>query len=126
MWSRIQHIVYDQRGSMAPLGIGLFFFSLVFGITAVSATSMFVFQKRLTTLAESTALFVAAGTGDAASFLATIGGTKLEGAVLDTSIDADQRTVVAKVCATWRAPVVTLSSFAKTQICSHASARAGN
>ena len=122
MWSRIQHIVYDQRGSMAPLGIGLFFFSLVFGITAVSATSMFVFQKRLTTLAESTALFVAAGTGDAASFLATIGGTKLE----DTSIDADQRTVVAKVCATWRAPVVTLRSFAKTQICSHASARAGN
>ena len=122
---RRQKLLSDESGSIAPLGIGLFLFSLVFSLTSVSAVSMFIFQKRLTTLAESTALFVAGGNGEAADFLKLTGQHKFESLQLATNISADQATVIAKACSIWRAPVVTVGDFAKINICAQAAARVG-
>ena len=122
---RMRRLISNDVGSIAPLGIGLFLFSLIFTLTTVSAVSMFIFQKRLTTLAESTALFVAGGNGEAPDFLNLTGKPTLESLQLATNISADQATVIVKACATWKAPVVTVGDFAKTNICSQAAARIG-
>ena len=116
----------NESGSIAPLGIGLFLFSLIFCLTTVSATSIFIFQKRITSIAESDALFVASGNGDSSDFLDAVGSLNFEELTLADSLSLDQITTVAKACATWRAPIVTVGEFAKVQICSTASARSEN
>ena len=123
---RMQKQLINEAGSIAPLGIGLFLFSLIFSLTTVSAVSMFIFQKRLTTLAESTALFVAGGNGESDDFLNLTGKTKFESLQLATRLAADQTTVMAKACAIWRAPVVTVDDFSKANICAQANARVGD
>ena len=122
---RLHKLLGNEAGSIAPLGIGLFLFSLIFSLTTVSAVSMFIFQKRLTTLAESTAIFVAGGNGEAADFLKLTGKPNFESLQLATNTAADQATVMAKACAMWRAPVVTVGDFANTNICAQAAARIG-
>lgn len=124
--SNFRETLIQEHGSIAPLGIGMFLFSLIFSLTAVSATSMFIFQKRLTSLAESTAVYVASGIGDADSFLTALGKPNLLGLKISTLLDSDEVTVVAKVCALWNAPVVTVGEFARREICSHAAARSSN
>lgn len=119
-------ILSQENGSIAPLGIGMFLFSLIFSLTSVSATSMFIFQKKLTSLAESTAIYVASGNGNADDFFTAIGNPNLQGLKVSSSLDSDEVTVVAKVCALWIAPVVTVGEFARREICTHASARAAN
>jgi hypothetical protein len=116
----------NEAGSIAPLGIGLFLFSLIFSLTTVSAVSMFIFQKRMTTLAESTAIFVAGGNGEVADFLNLTGMPSFESLQLATTTAADQTTVIANACAAWRAPVVTVGDFAQTKICAQAAARVGD
>jgi hypothetical protein len=124
-WLRLKKEVSNEAGSIAPLGIGLFLFSLIFCLTTVSAVSIFIFQKRLTTLAESTAIFVAGDNGEAADFLNLTGKPNFDSLQLATNTAADQATVMAKACAIWRAPVVTVGDFAKTNICAQAAARVG-
>jgi len=125
-WLRMRKVLSNDVGSIAPLGIGLFLFSLIFSLTTVSAVSMFIFQKRLTTSAESTALFVAGGNGESDDFLNLTGKTKFESLQLATRLAADQTTVMAKACAIWRAPVVTVDDFSKANICAQANARVGD
>lgn len=125
-FSNIQKMLGPEAGSIAPLGIGMFLFSLIFALTAVSATSIFIFQKRLTNLAESTALYVASGNGNADAFLTANGGSNLEGLKISSSLDSDDVTVIAKACAFWSAPFVTVGEFAKREICAHAAARAAD
>lgn len=119
-------LLRDQRGSIAPLGIGLFIFSIAFSFTLISASSMFIFQKRLTTFAESTAIFVASGQGDSVNFLEQVGVPKFEQLRVSDNLAADSVTVVVSVCALWRPPIVTVDEFTKREVCSHASARSGN
>lgn len=115
----------DETGSIAPLGIGLFLFSLIFSFSTVGATSLFIFQKRLTNVAESIALYVASGNGESTDFLDSVGKLNFEDLRVANSIAADQVTTVVKVCANWRPPIVTLGEFSKIQICSTGSARSG-
>jgi hypothetical protein len=115
----------DEAGSIAPLGIGLFLFSLIFSLTTVSATSMFIFQKRLNNVAESIALYVASGNGESVDFLNSVGSLNFEDLRVANSLAADQLTTVVKACAKWRAPIVTIGEFSTRQICSTGSARSG-
>lgn len=115
-----------ETGSIAPLGLGLFLFSLIFSYTTLSATSMFIFQKRLTSVAESVALFVASGNGEGADFLNSVGSLNFEDLKVANSLAPDQLTTIVKACANWRAPIVTVGEFSKRQICSTGSARAGS
>lgn len=112
-----------ETGSIAPLGIGIFLFSIVFSFTTVSATSMFIFQKRLTSVAESVALFVASGRGESSDFLNSVGALNFEELKVAYSLAPDQVTTVVKACAIWRAPIVTVVEFSKRQTCSTGSAR---
>lgn len=117
--------ITDERGSIAPLGLGLFLFSLIFSFTTVSATSIFIFQKRLTNVAESAALFVASDKGESANFLSAVGALNLDGLRVTNWLEDDQTTTSVKACANWRAPIVTVGDFSRLQICSTGSARAG-
>ena len=119
------HRFSDETGSIAPLGIGLFLFSLIFSLTTVSATSMFIFQKRLTNVAESVALYVASGNGESADFLSSVGALNFDDLRVSTSPAADEVTTVVKACAKWRAPIVTIGEFSGMRICSTGSARSG-
>ena len=124
--STIKSVLHHEEGSLAPLGVGMFLFSLIFSLTAVSATSMFIFQKRLTSMAESIAIYVASANGDANTFLATAGTQNLVELKVSSFLESDEVTVVANVCALWSAPVVTVVEFAKLEICTHAAARAAD
>lgn len=117
--------VTDERGSIAPLGLGLFLFSLIFSFTTVSATSIFIFQKRLSNVAESAALFVASEKGESADFLKSVGSLDLDGLWVTNWLEVDLLTTTVKACANWRAPIVTVGDFSRLQICSTGSARSG-
>jgi hypothetical protein len=116
---------FADTGSIAPLGLGLFLFSLIFCLTTVGATSLFIFQKRLTSLAESSALYVASGYGESADFLNSVGSLNFDDLRVVNSLAADELTTVVKACATWHAPLITLGEFSKLKICSTGLARSG-
>jgi hypothetical protein len=86
------------------------------------ASTLFIFQKRLTNLAESAAL--AAATGEAAvDFVSQVPGLEFFGLTVQQLTDRDDVTVEVKICAMWQSPIQVLKLFKPTQICSHASAR---
>ena len=111
-----------EQGSIAPLAIGLALISLATVIAVTMASTLFIFQKRLTNLAEASAL--AAANGEAAvDFVAQVPGLELEGLTVQQTTATDEITIDVRVCATWQSPIQILKVFADSQICSHASAR---
>lgn len=115
--------IRGERGSIAPLGIGLLAFTAIMMLTSISAASLFIFQKRLTTLAEADAIFVA-GTGEnSESFLALIDSDQFSNLQLSDELLADQRTVKAVACASWKSIFRVTLGVESQVICSHASAR---
>lgn len=115
----------NDRGSMAPLGIGLFLVSLSFMLTIVSAGSLFIFQKRLTNYAEMAALYVASGDVSVEDYQRTVGDEKFKALQLDQTILLDGLTVRVDACAQWNAPTRPAALLQDIRICSHASARSG-
>jgi hypothetical protein len=108
----------DENGSIAPLLIGLTALSLSLCLVACSALSLFVFQQRLTTLAESLAL-----------------AEKLQVSYPELSVkltsktisQPDGQTTQVKICANWQAPfrLPIISDRLNQSICSSAAARLG-
>jgi uncharacterized membrane protein len=62
----------DERGSIAPLAIGLLLMSLATVAVVVSATSLFVEHRRLQTLAESAAIASASRVMSVSEFLTNL------------------------------------------------------
>ena len=114
-----------ERGSMAPLGIGLFAISLSFLLTTVSAGSMFVFQKRLTNYAEMVALFVVDKDASVSDFQRRAGDQEFEQLSLSEQLLEDGKTVRVTACATWTSPVLSTIEVLSTTVCSKAAARFG-
>ncbi|WP_296631374.1 hypothetical protein [Rhodoluna sp.] len=112
----------NERGSVAPLAVGLALISLATVIAVSMASTLFVFQKRLTNLAESAALAAASGES-AQAFVSEIQPTGFVGLQVEETLATDEKTVQVRVCATWQSPIQILKVFKTTQICSHASAR---
>ena len=112
----------SDRGSMAPLAIGLALIALALVITVSVSSSLFIFQKRLTNLAESSALAAAAGEA-AVDFVSQVPGLGFSGLTVQQLTASDDSTVEIKVCAQWQSPIQILKLFATTLICSHAAAR---
>lgn len=94
-----------ERGSIAPLAIGLAMLSLVAILTTVAASSLFLYQKRLLTLAESAALFAASTSEPAQVFLAQATNAKLGKIDFIKEQINDGQTVEVRLCATWTNPV---------------------
>lgn len=115
----------NESGSMAPLGIGLFALSLTFVLAISAASSLFVFQKRLTNYAEMAAIYVLSQDAAVSDFQLRVGNQNLLELDLSQQILDDGVTVKITACAKWTAPVETYVSIPATRICSNASSRAG-
>lgn len=113
----------DSRGSIAPLGIGLALLSLATVLVFVSANSLFVLQRRLTTLAEATALSVATTSGSASDFLTEAGVSGFHNLKIASESSQDGITAEVKLCSTWQPPFRVLNLIGGQVICGFGAAR---
>lgn len=113
-----------EEGSLAPMGIGIFTISLALVLAIATSVSLFIFQKRLTTLAEAAVLFSAADYGSTDEFLSLIGPTNFTGIKLQHSLLADGLTDSVRACALWQSPIDSFVFRGGMSVCSHAEARA--
>lgn len=114
-----------DSGSIAPLAIGLALLSLTAVLMSVSAGSMFLLERRLTSLAEFAALSRAATRMSVVEFLRE---AKLEGySGLTVTKDevVDGFTSEVRICSQWNAPLPTFLRFEGRQVCGFGAARAG-
>jgi hypothetical protein len=126
--------VRSEDGSLAPLGIGLAMLSLAAVLAILASGSLFLTERRLTTVAESTAIAVLIDArGNLLQPLAPIAFTWLEQQPLEgldqvqlievSSID--QRTVKVRLCS-YSMPLFVTYMFSEIgRVCSEASARRG-
>jgi len=123
-----------ETGSLAPLGIGLALLSLTTVLVILSAGSLFLSERRLTTVAESTALHVLAKSGArlgsglstyATDFLKSHPLEGLNKVQLVQAISPDGKTVRIRLCSSWD-PLFVGYIFSETgRVCSEALARLG-
>jgi hypothetical protein len=121
-------------GSIAPLGIGLAMLSLVTVLVILSAGSLFLTERRLTTVAESTALSVIARSQGqlnsalniyAAEFLSQHPLTGLSKVELIEAVSPEGKTVRVRICSIWQ-PLFISYIFSETgRVCSEGLARVG-
>ena len=115
--------ISDSRGSIAPLGIGLFFFSISLVAIVTASSSMFIFQKRLTNLAETAALYVAETNQSVGDFIKLIEYSRSSNLKATSKYLSDGVTVEVTVCDDWSPLIGNYLDLSVTQICSHAAAR---
>lgn len=117
----------DERGSIAPLAIGLLLMSLATVGVVVSASSLFIEHRRLQTLAESAAVAGASRSMAVSDFLANI-PVKYANSFSNLRVSKEQRldgaTVEVQLCADWLNPVATAFTSSKDSVCAEAKARA--
>lgn len=114
-----------ERGSIAPFAIGLALIALVAVLMSVSAGSIFLLERRLTSLAEFAALSRIEAGIPATDFLLE---TKPQGfSALTVAKDEvlDGVTAEVRLCATWNPPLTVYFKFARRQVCGFGAARAG-
>lgn len=114
-----------DSGSIAPLAIGLFVFSVAMMFTVISASSMFILQKRLTTFAEAAAVYVSSGGESSEVFVETVSRRSFANLRIEDRLLRDGLTTEVFACASWLPPIVVLEPLVSKEICSHATARAG-
>lgn len=115
--------VKDDRGSVAPLGIGLAALSLATILTFASAGSLFVLQRRITTLAEAAALSSASSGGSVQDFLSAAAPLPFQQLVITKEAKLDGLTVEVKLCANWQSPLRVIGVPLARQICGYGAAR---
>jgi hypothetical protein len=113
-----------DSGSIAPLGIGLFMFIVAMMFAIISASSMFIFQKRLTTLAEAAAVFSSSSGESSGVFIEKAPQRGFTNLKIDDELLQDDRTTEVVACALWVPPLRLLGTLGTKEICSHAAARA--
>lgn len=114
----------EERGSMAPFGIGLAVISLTLILIIGAASSMFIFQKRLTNYGENAVLFVTQFGEPVEVFVSRVGSQKFSSLSISSKELPDGNTVEVTVCARWAPPVPLVAALTEQRICSHATARA--
>jgi hypothetical protein len=123
-----------EQGSLAPLGIGLALLSLTTVLAILASGSLYLTERRLTGVAESTALSVLADARGnlnqplnafAQSYLAKHRLSGLHEVALVDAVSNDGLTVKVRVCSTWL-PIFRNYIFSETgKVCSEALARRG-
>lgn len=124
----------SEKGSLAPLGIGLAMLSLLTVLSILSAGSLYLTERRLTGVAESTALAVLSDASDdlsqsleplATAHLRDLKLSGLNGVSLVEVSSTDLRTVRVRLCSSWL-PIFPNYIFSETgKVCSEALARRG-
>jgi hypothetical protein len=123
-----------EQGSLAPLGIGIAMLSLTAVLSVLASGSLYLTERRLTTVAESTAIAVLIDAkGNLAQALGPFARSWLEQQPLrglyqvelvDVS-SVDQRTVRVRLCSSSKAPFVNYMFSEIGRVCSEALARRG-
>lgn len=113
----------NESGSIAPLGIGLILFTTSLMLTIIGATSMFIFQKRLTNLAEEAVIIAASGVASAEYFATKFYSKEFQELEVRRELLSDNVTTQVTVCGKWRAPIQILGMMESRQICSRALSR---
>jgi hypothetical protein len=126
--------IASERGSMAPLGIGLSLLSLMTTLVILAAGSLYLSERRLTSVAESTALYALAKSDVISNqSLPRYAGEFLEmhplsGRQQVSLMEASTRdgyTVRVRLCSLWR-PLFDSYIFSEVgMICSEGLARRG-
>jgi hypothetical protein len=124
----------SQQGSLAPLGIGLAMLSLTAVLAILASGSLYLTERRLTTVAESTAIAVLIDSqGNLDQSLAFLARNWLEQQPLRglyqvelvEASSADKRTVRVRLCSSSR-PLFANYMFSEIgRVCSEALARRG-
>jgi len=124
----------SEQGSMAPLGIGLSLLSLMTTLVILASGSLYLSERRLTSVAESTALYALAKSDVTSNpSLARYAGEFLEmhplkglhQVSLIESSSRDSFTVRVRLCSLWR-PLFDSYIFSDVgMICSEGLARRG-
>jgi hypothetical protein len=124
----------SERGSMAPLGIGLSLLSLLTTLVILAAGSLYLSERRLISVSESTALYALAKSDVisnqrlpeyAAEFLGMHPLKGLQQVSLIEASSSDGFTVRVRLCSLWR-PLFNFYIFSDVgMICSEGLARRG-
>ena len=115
----------SDAGSSAPLGIGLALISLATILVFASVSSVFLLQRRLTSLAEFAALSNARYDIPADVFLRETGGAGIKGLRVAAENVVDGLTVEVTICSTWQPSLPQLVELPKIEVCGRGAARAG-
>ena len=123
-----------EQGSLAPLGIGIAMLSLATALAVLASASLYLTERRLTTVAESTAIAVLMDAkGDLSQSLSPFARSWLEQQplrgldqveLIDVS-SADQRTVRVRLCSSSKALFANYMFSEIGRVCSEALARRG-
>ena len=113
----------SEKGSVAPLAIGLMALTIALIFTLASANSMYLLRNRLTSAAEFAALAEARFGMTASDFL--ISAKYPPQYFVDEDYSSDQKTTEVSVCAVWVAPLPVFTPVGALKICGRGAARAG-
>jgi hypothetical protein len=124
----------NEQGSLAPLGIGIAMLSLTTVLAVLASASLYLTERRLTTVAESTAISVLIDAkGNLSQSLSPLARRWLEQQPL-RGLDqvelievssVDQRTVRVKLCSSSKELFVNYIFSEIGRVCSEALARRG-
>jgi hypothetical protein len=124
----------SEQGSLAPLGIGLAMISLASVVVIVGSGSLYITERRLTGVAESTALSVLMESGEnlnqnlfsvASRYLSEVPLKGLNQVTLVEASSEDLRTVRIRLCSVWQ-PIFENYIFSEIgRVCSEGLARRG-
>ena len=124
----------NEQGSLAPLGIGIAMLSLTTVLAVLASASLYVTERRLTTVAESTAISVLIDAkGNLSQSLSPLARRWLEQQPL-RGLDqvelievssVDQRTVRVRLCSSSKELFVNYIFSEIGRVCSEALARRG-
>lgn len=120
-----RQIVAEERGSISPLLISLLTISMAVLLVIVTATSVLIFQKRLTSMAEAAALWEEQTALPAEDFLVQISPENLGTVSIKSDSKPDSLTRVIELCAKWVTPISLPMLPTNAIVCSRGSARAG-
>ena len=116
---------FTERGSIAPLAIGLLAVSVATILTVVAASSLYVFQRRLTSVAEFAALAEAARGVDVRDFLVNGNNAADDRLVIKRDESLDGLTREVELCGVWHPPVPVFASLTQVEVCATGLARRG-
>ena len=117
--------IMGEAGSIAPLAIGLGLVSLATILATSCATSFFLLERRLTTLAEFSALAGVEQGMTVVDFVNEGQPAGFRSLVVESDELTDGVTREVVICATWIPPVSGLIQLPSRQLCAKGEARAG-
>jgi uncharacterized membrane protein len=121
----IRRLQYAEAGSIAPLGIGFALISLSVILVFTSVSSIFILQRRLTTMAEFAALSGARYGLSATDFVIQGGAAGMKGLRVSVDQVLDGVTREVAICKNWAPPLPVVVKLEGFEICGYGAAREG-